>query len=772
MTGRSLEVSPEGKEKAQKALTNKCLTQQELAKELKISRETVSKFFRQRPVDRQYFVKICEELGLEWDEIAAKTTSQAVQEKKQQDSVEEDIDALVQQIRQQRHEKIQHQCGTMRMLDISQPVALSDIYTDVNILEQINSQQWREIADFLRDFKPDPGKFDRLGLGTVREERVSGLSAVSRYSRLMVLGKPGSGKTTFLQWVAIKCDLGEFQSNRVPMFIGIKNFAEDTRKDNSEFKLLNYISEEFASCGVVNKSIIETILTEGRALILLDGFDEVSEKDEEEVVRQIRRFVDNYFRNQFIITCRIAAQKYRFIGFTDVEVADFNFQQVEAFAKKWFIAVARNNQEEGQVTAKQFIKKLNQQKNQQIRELLGTPILLNLICLVFQGKGEFPLKRSKLYEQGLDILLKKWDESRGIKRYDDVYGKLSLEHKIQLLTQVAAVTFEKSRYFFEQSEIERCIADYLCILTNAYTDRAILQRDSKAVLKSIEVQHGLLVERARGIYSYSHLTFQEYFTAREIVTSSNPQALKQLVSHITESRWREVFLLAASMPWNADTMLLKQQIDLLIAADKKLQRFLIWVNQKSRMVKASCKPTAIRSFYINLGRAHVSNLPGVFNDHSDLVFNSDFPGCINNDLVLDFYLTCVHKSVRERHDFLTLALKHSIKPEFRKLLQEIKEQLPAAYISQRGLKKWQQAKGKAWVKDLRKLMIEHRNIGYDWQFSPQQRKSLERYYDANLFLVDCLNSDCDVSPEVRQEIEDTLLLPITEIEKRRLNRNV
>jgi predicted NACHT family NTPase len=140
----------------------------------------------------------------------------------------EDLNALVQRVRSLRHEKIQHQCGTMRMLDIAQLIALADIHTDVNILEEITSQQWREVSDLLQSFNPELENFDRLGLGRVSQKRVPGLDAVSRYSKLMVLGKPGSGKTTFLQWVAMKCDRGELQSNRVPIFIRLKNFAEDT----------------------------------------------------------------------------------------------------------------------------------------------------------------------------------------------------------------------------------------------------------------------------------------------------------------------------------------------------------------------------------------------------------------------------------------------------------------------------------------------------------------------------------------------------------------
>jgi predicted NACHT family NTPase len=64
--------------------------------------------------------------------------------------------------------------------------------------------------------------------------------------------------------------------------------------------------------------------------------------------------------------------------------------------------------------------------------------------------------------------------------------------------------------------VEQHIIDYIRNLPGAQEDEEALQLDSEAVLKSIEAQHGLLVERARGIYSFSHLTFQEYFTAKQI----------------------------------------------------------------------------------------------------------------------------------------------------------------------------------------------------------------------------------------------------------------
>ncbi|MEH1876599.1 NACHT C-terminal helical domain 2-containing protein [Nostoc sp.] len=99
-------------------------------------------------------------------------------------------------------------------------------------------------------------------------------------------------------------------------------------------------------------------------------------------------------------------------------------------------------------------------------------------------------------------------------------------------------------------------------------------------------------------------------------------------------------------------------------------------------------------------------------------------------------------------------------------LQQLKAQLPYVDGGIEIFKQWWKIKGQSWIKQLRTVMIKSRNIGHDWQFSQHQKELLQQYYDANKLLVDCLNSDCYVSREVRQQIEDTLLLPIAEIKQR------
>ena len=77
--------------------------------------------------------------------------------------------------------------------------------------------------------------------------------------------------------------------------------------------------------------------------------------------------------------------------------------------------------------------------------------------------------------------------------------------------------------------------------------------DGSAVLRAIAAQHGIFVERARGVYSFAHLTFQEYFAARYIYENEAKGTLKALIKmHVLEDSWREVFLLKASLLDDAD----------------------------------------------------------------------------------------------------------------------------------------------------------------------------------------------------------------------------
>ena len=321
MAGRSLRASAEGIERARTAYKRDGWTQEELKSELGLkTRQPITRFLAGHPIERHTFIDLCRLLGLEVEEIAE---SESV-EKKQGSEV--DIDALVQEIREKVKPNIRERCGKMRVLDMAQPIELTGdrgIYTNVNILEKITGRRRLDIAELLQNCNPED--FERFGLNKVTEKRVPGLEAVQRYSKLMVLGKPGAGKTTFLKYLAMQCIEGQFQANRVPLFITLKDFAEKPKQPD----VLEYLAQQLSGCGATDTSLkAEQLLRQGRALVLLDGLDEVREEDTKRVLRQIREVSEQFHTNQFVITCRIAAKDYTFERFTEVEVADFNQKQI------------------------------------------------------------------------------------------------------------------------------------------------------------------------------------------------------------------------------------------------------------------------------------------------------------------------------------------------------------------------------------------------------------------------------------------------------------
>lgn len=760
-SSRSLKVSSGGIIQAKTALLN-CESKIALADELEISRTTVQKFFAGKPIGRENFHKICQRLKLSWQEIAELPAKNEFSQEKL-DRNNSDINALVQEGRQKGYAHIQNMCGIVRVLDMSQPIGLNDIYTNVNILEKISAQQQLEITDLIEICIAN--EFERPNIGRIIQDRVPGIEAVKKYSKLFVLGKPGSGKTTFLKHIAIQCSSGKLHSHLVPIFIALKDFAENIQ----QLSLLEYIIEN-SNYGITSETVIKQLLSEGKMLVLLDGLDEVKEISSQQALNSVSSFFQQFHNNYFIITCRIAAQEHAFAEFTEIEIADFDDSEITNFTIKWFATKDPNK-------SKKIIQKLK--VNSSIRELATNPLMLTLLCLVFEELADFPTNRAGLYKEGIDILLKKWDAKRNIER-QQIYKRLSVQHKKDLLSQIALTTFERGDYFLKKQELEQHIANYICNLPCVSTTVSALQVDSAAVLKSIEQQHGLLVERARGIYSFSHLTFQEYFAAREIVANSNPQvldtALKQLTSHITDKRWREVILLTVGMLRNADYMLLlmKHKVDNLLAEDVQLQAFLAWVNKKFHAVSVSYKPVMIRAFYFDLALARVLGLFGGTLDLAraiDCNFTRGLERSLALDLALDRALALdqviarthepsrVFKCVLER----VITLAYDFEPQFSDLLEELKEQLPEFGRDQKTFMQWWKINGSAWTEELRRLVIAERNIGHNWQFSKQQREVLFQYYQANQLLIDCLNSNYYVTRIVRAKIENSLLLPLADI---------
>ena len=128
----------------------------------------------------------------------------------------------------------------------------------------------------------------------------------------------------------------------------------------------------------------------------------------DQIISEIKQFSRRYQQNNIVLTCRIAAVEYNFDQFAHVEMADFSPEQIERFISNWF----QNDAATGQMMWAQ----LQAKEHKGIRELTRNPLLLTLLCLAYQETLHFPKRRVEIYEEALEVLLKKWDSTRGIRR--------------------------------------------------------------------------------------------------------------------------------------------------------------------------------------------------------------------------------------------------------------------------------------------------------------------------------------------------------------------
>lgn len=432
-------------------------------------------------------------------------------------------------IQERYYNLIEKKYGWTWILGKPEPIPLEGSFTDVYLLDKITAWRRFDILKLEQDLEFIKGGHRRLsGLDLIKE---------GKFNRLYILGKPGGGKTTFLKYIALKAAQNEIK--KIPIFVSLKEWAD------SGDKLMDFLVKQFDICDFPETlPFVEYILETGQAIVLFDGLDETQQENgkRDKTIDDIRDFSRKYDKSQILITCRISATDYTFEEFTYLELADFNDEQVEKYFSKWF--------EKDTEKQKQFEEEFARAENIRLREMASTPLLLSLLCLNFEETGTLPERRVEIYEEGINALLHKWDSSRSIRR-DEIYKGYSLGRKRQMFARIAAQMFENNEYFIPKRQLAKMIVDYLCQLPGAPPKEDI---DGEAVLKSIEVQHSIFVERAKDIYSFSHLTFQEYFAAKYIVDNVASGTLRQLLTpqNITNNRWHEIILNTASLLDNAN----------------------------------------------------------------------------------------------------------------------------------------------------------------------------------------------------------------------------
>jgi formylglycine-generating enzyme required for sulfatase activity len=440
----------------------------------------------------------------------------------------------------------------------------------------------------------NPEQHGRLIIGEHLDQdkrRLSALAQLNQHSRLVLLGDPGSGKSSFVNFVALclaGAQLEHEQINLELLTAPLPNNEDEADTEHQpwqhgELLPIRIVLWDFASQGLppigdrpTAKHLwdfivadldaislaefsdeLKEILHKQGGLLLLDGLDEVPETDHRrtQIKEAVMDFAATFPICRILVTSRLYAyqrQEWQLPGFAEAFLAPFNRSQIRSFIDRWYAHIA-DLQEMTTEDAQGKANLLRQAifGSHRLHDLAQRPLLLTLMASLHTWRGgSLPEKREELYADAVDLLLDSWEGQFLVR---DAYGQITLMQPS--LAEWLKVDRQKVRILLNELAYQAHASQPNLVGTADITERDLVQGliglsndpDLKHVrlVEYLSHQVGLLLPRGVGVYTFPHRTFQEYLAACYLTDVDYPDQLANLTRQ-DPNRWREVVLLAGA----------------------------------------------------------------------------------------------------------------------------------------------------------------------------------------------------------------------------------
>jgi formylglycine-generating enzyme required for sulfatase activity len=442
-------------------------------------------------------------------------------------------------------------------------VSLSDVYTDLDVVSPPRAEDESERAWGLRLAR---------GEGKERTPLLEAIVAPTA-AHAVLLGDPGSGKTTFVNylsyWLA-EAFLGsdvpqppEALRGRLPVRLVLRNAAAHIPADaecGTEGMLWNALHADVSErLGAPAADALCTHLRERLCRdgwFLLDGLDEVPEAGQRRrcLLQAIQKLCASLPESgRVLLTARpyaYADPHWQLPGFSILALSPFSQDQVEHFVQRWYQAV-RPAMGWDADTAAERGQRLSQALHERsyLADLASRPLLLTLMATLHSSWGRLPEDRADLYEECVRLLLSRWQRGRETKGPD---GKPLLEKGIEQALRVGEdcirdalqeLAFQTHARQGKQAEREDAPADIpVGDVLAVFAPRLPADVNPRELLTYLDTRAGLLISRREGVYAFPHRSFQEYLAACHLANQPEfARRLRDLV-YADPLWWREVFL--------------------------------------------------------------------------------------------------------------------------------------------------------------------------------------------------------------------------------------
>ncbi|MDJ0676815.1 MAG: HEAT repeat domain-containing protein [Calothrix sp. MO_167.B42] len=442
------------------------------------------------------------------------------------------------------------------MPDVMEMASTNSLEDFVFIEPGANSQ---DINQRQAELLQEQRQWRRLGAGTGRKFSAQELLTESKSDKFVLLGAPGSGKTTLISYFAVTLAQNQIQrrtdlqteENLLPIVIRIRDLVRYA----DSLSILEFI-RQFAISNLQVKhlpsSFFEYWLEDGKALILLDGLDEVAKPGRRyEIVKRIENFLKQFPSNRTIITSRPAGYRrdfFRTDEFSHYQLQLFDDDKIKEFSQKWY---KTRFQDPIEATRRQesLQKALAEQKR--IQELARNPLLLTIIALIHRYEAHLPRQRYKLYERAMNTLLTNWDAGKELS-YQLPFEYLNRDDIPRLMQQLAywihtqgGTGDKEGGTLIDKDELIKQLSKFIAEQKRLQRHQA--KSEAQRFIEHIRERTGLLNEQGQDCYAFVHKTFQEYLAAEDIRYRQEDEEFEVVLEHVEQylcdAHWREVLLL-------------------------------------------------------------------------------------------------------------------------------------------------------------------------------------------------------------------------------------
>jgi HEAT repeat protein len=406
---------------------------------------------------------------------------------------------------------------------------------DIQLCKIFIEQNVRE--DLPPDRSPNPNS-DELTRQYLEKSAEPVLKAIGdkKCQRAVLVGDPGSGKSSLLQYLAL--DWAEGKTDRFPLLIELREYAID-RSGAKNF--LDFLVGGVGADWKFDRHQLHEHLQTQPSLVMFDGLDEIFDPQlRESTIEEIANFATQQYPNaKIVITSRVVGydpDRLRGVKFQHFTLQELDKSQIQKFIDKWYqLALGEDPQQE---QLKQRLKDAID-RSPAIQNLANNPLLLTLMAML-NRQGSLPNQRVDLYDRASRLLLHNWDfEGKNLK-LDPSLETIEAEEKQEILGNIAYEMQSEAGLagnLLGSKRLKQILTGYL-----KKNDFQEPKEKAQRLIEQLRRRSFILSAYGTDAYGFVHRTFLEYFCARDFVRRLNEESypsLEQLRDDIFARYWQD-----------------------------------------------------------------------------------------------------------------------------------------------------------------------------------------------------------------------------------------